>query len=81
MDCWRESVERDANRHLPPIPYPDEGKKIGWRDGVEALWTLVYFRFLDRTPIRRLDLDALGGDFVPGPARPALDESHPVGRG
>jgi dolichol-phosphate mannosyltransferase len=26
-----------------------EGKKIGWHDGVEALWTLVKFRF---TPLR-----------------------------
>ena len=33
-----------------------EGKKIGWRDGFEALWTLVRFRFFDRTPIPRLDL-------------------------
>jgi dolichol-phosphate mannosyltransferase len=29
-----------------------EGKKIGWRDGVEALWTLVKFRF---TPLRAFD--------------------------
>ncbi len=34
-----------------PISYDGrtyaEGKKIGWRDGVEALWTLVRFRFFD----------------------------------
>jgi glycosyltransferase involved in cell wall biosynthesis len=33
-----------------------EGKKIGWRDGVEALWTLVYYRFFDPTPIPRVEL-------------------------
>jgi glycosyltransferase involved in cell wall biosynthesis len=27
-----------------------EGKKIGWKDGVEALWTLIYHRFFDPTP-------------------------------
>jgi glycosyltransferase involved in cell wall biosynthesis len=36
-----------------------EGKKIGFRDALEAVWVLVYFRFLDRTPIRKLDLPAL----------------------
>ena len=34
-----------------PISYHgrgyDEGKNIGWRDGVEALWLLLKFRFLD----------------------------------
>jgi glycosyltransferase involved in cell wall biosynthesis len=43
-----------------PISYAGrtyaEGKKIGWKDGVDALWTLFYFRFLDRTPIRRQEL-------------------------
>jgi glycosyltransferase involved in cell wall biosynthesis len=33
-----------------------EGKKIGWKDGFEALWTLLYFRFFDSTPIPRLAL-------------------------
>jgi hypothetical protein len=23
----------------------DEGKKIGWKDGVRALWYLIKFRF------------------------------------
>ena len=31
-----------------PIPYRprsvDEGKKIRWRDGIEAFWTLFYYR-------------------------------------
>jgi glycosyltransferase involved in cell wall biosynthesis len=36
-----------------------EGKKIGWRDGFDALWTLVYYRFLDPTPIPRLELPSL----------------------
>jgi glycosyltransferase involved in cell wall biosynthesis len=34
-----------------PISYRgrgyDEGKKIGWRDGVETLWTLLRYRFLE----------------------------------
>ena len=31
-----------------------EGKNIGWRDGVEALWLIFKFRFLDtRQPTRR----------------------------
>lgn len=32
-----------------------EGKKIGWKDAIDALWTLVYFRFLDRTPVPRVE--------------------------
>jgi glycosyltransferase involved in cell wall biosynthesis len=36
-----------------------EGKKIGLRDAFEAVWVLLYYRFLDRTPIRKLDLPAL----------------------
>jgi hypothetical protein len=34
-----------------PISYAgrdyEEGKKIGWRDGVVALWTILKYRFLD----------------------------------
>ena len=34
-----------------PISYSgrtfDEGKKINWRDGVEAIWTLIKYRFTD----------------------------------
>jgi glycosyltransferase involved in cell wall biosynthesis len=34
-----------------PITYSgrdyDEGKKIGWKDGVSAIWTLLKFRFID----------------------------------
>ena len=34
-----------------PISYAGrdyaEGKKIGWRDGVKALWTIVKCRFVD----------------------------------
>jgi glycosyltransferase involved in cell wall biosynthesis len=43
-----------------PISYSGrtyaEGKKIGWKDGVEAFWTMLYFRFFDPTPIPRFDL-------------------------
>lgn len=55
-----------------------EGKKIGWKDGVEALWTLFYYRFLDRTPIPRLELADLSErasgasrELAASPARPA----------
>jgi glycosyltransferase involved in cell wall biosynthesis len=38
-----------------PISYAgrtyEEGKKIGWKDAVDALWTLLYFSFIDRTPL------------------------------
>ena len=34
-----------------PITYNarrvDEGKKIGWKDGVQAIWTLIKYRFTD----------------------------------
>jgi len=34
-----------------PISYDgrtyEEGKKIGWKDGVEALWTILKYRFVD----------------------------------
>ena len=34
-----------------PITYNarafDEGKKIGWKDGVQAIWTLIKFRFIN----------------------------------
>jgi glycosyltransferase involved in cell wall biosynthesis len=34
-----------------PISYSgrdyDEGKKIGWRDGVQAIWTIFKYRFID----------------------------------
>lgn len=34
-----------------PITYRgrthDEGKKIGWKDGVQAIWSLVKYRFMD----------------------------------
>jgi glycosyltransferase involved in cell wall biosynthesis len=34
-----------------PISYSgrdyDEGKKIGWRDGVQAIWTIIKYRFFD----------------------------------
>jgi glycosyltransferase involved in cell wall biosynthesis len=47
-----------------------EGKKIGWRDGVEALWTLVYFRFFDPTPIPRLALPQMAPEQLAAPHAP-----------
>ncbi len=37
-------------RELPIAYYPrkvSEGKKINWKDGVEAIWTLIKYRFTD----------------------------------
>ncbi len=34
-----------------PISYSprtfEEGKKIGWKDGIQAIWTLIKYRFVD----------------------------------
>lgn len=37
-------------KEIPISYYPrsvGEGKKINWKDGVEALWTLIKYRFID----------------------------------
>ena len=37
-------------KEVPISYYPrsvEEGKKINWKDGVEAVWTLLKFRFMD----------------------------------
>jgi glycosyltransferase involved in cell wall biosynthesis len=43
--------KRDYRVYEVPITYDgrgyDEGKKIGWRDGVVALWVLLRHRFVD----------------------------------
>ncbi len=44
-------LKRGYRIYEVPISYNgrewDEGKKISWRDGVIALWTLLYYRFTD----------------------------------
>ncbi len=44
-------LKRGARLYEAPISYSgrnfDEGKKITWRDGISALWTLVKYRFVD----------------------------------
>jgi glycosyltransferase involved in cell wall biosynthesis len=44
-------LRRKIRIYEVPISYPgrefDEGKKITWRDGFVALWTLVKYRFTD----------------------------------
>ncbi|WP_303673255.1 glycosyltransferase family 2 protein [Vampirovibrio chlorellavorus] len=44
-------LKRGARLYEAPISYSgrnfDEGKKITWRDGISALWTLVKYRFID----------------------------------
>jgi hypothetical protein len=43
--------KRGARVYEVPITYEGrdyaEGKKISWRDGVPALWTLIKYRFVD----------------------------------
>jgi glycosyltransferase involved in cell wall biosynthesis len=42
-------LKRDIEIHEIPISYQprglEEGKKINWRDGLEAIWTLIKHRF------------------------------------
>jgi glycosyltransferase involved in cell wall biosynthesis len=44
-------LRRGIRIYEVPISYAgrelDEGKKITWRDGISALWTLVKYRFVD----------------------------------
>lgn len=44
-------LKRGHRIYEVPISYNgrewNEGKKISWRDGVIALWTLIYYRFTD----------------------------------
>ncbi len=44
-------LKRGAKLYEAPISYSgrnfDEGKKITWRDGISALWTLVKYRFVN----------------------------------
>ncbi len=44
-------ARRGVAIHEVPIRYEGrsraEGKKIGWRDGAEAMWTLIKYRFVD----------------------------------
>lgn len=44
-------LKRGYHIHEVPISYryrnQDEGKKLGWRDGVQALWALIKYRFVD----------------------------------
>ena len=58
-----------------PISYSgrtyEEGKKIGLKDAFEALWTLVYYRFLDRTEIRRVEVEPLPAPVLVAEARGA----------
>lgn len=44
-------LKRGYKIHEVPINYTprtfEQGKKINWKDGVQAVWTLLKFRFLD----------------------------------
>lgn len=55
FDFEPEITAKVAKKHYRiyevPISYSgrdyDEGKKIGWRDGVHAIWTILKYRFTD----------------------------------
>jgi glycosyltransferase involved in cell wall biosynthesis len=55
FDFEPEVTAKVAKRHYRiyevPISYSgrdyEEGKKIGWRDGVQAIWTILKYRFVD----------------------------------
>ncbi len=55
FDFEPEITAKVAKKHCRiyevPISYSgrdyDEGKKIGWRDGVQAIWTILKYRFTD----------------------------------
>ena len=46
-----KAARRKLRIYEVPISYSgrtyEEGKKIGWRDGVQALWSIFWFRFFD----------------------------------
>jgi glycosyltransferase involved in cell wall biosynthesis len=53
---------------IPIRYYPrsyDEGKKIGWKDGVAALWYIAKYNFL--CPARQCSLPALPAKYLPRP--------------
>lgn len=60
-------AQSGARIYEVPISYHGrtyaEGKSIGWRDGVEAMWLLFKFRFVDTRPtenVARASLESLG---------------------
>jgi SAM-dependent methyltransferase len=60
-------AQSGARIYEVPISYHGrtyaEGKGIGWRDGLEAMWLLFKFRFLDTRPtenVARASLESLG---------------------
>jgi glycosyltransferase involved in cell wall biosynthesis len=47
-----------------------QGKKIRWRDGVQAIWTLVYWRFARFRPLEALEFSLQAASAHPGPGTP-----------
>ena len=55
FDFEPEITAKVAKHHFKvyevPISYSgrdyNEGKKIGWRDGVQAIWTIIKYRIVD----------------------------------
>ena len=62
-------AKRQARIHEVPIGYSgrsyQEGKKIGWRDGLKALWAMVRFRLSDEVYVK----DAYGSRVLARLAR------------
>ena len=62
LECNRFGIEPELTAKLArrncriyevPISYEarrfDEGKKIGWRDGIAALWYILKYNLFDRS--------------------------------
>ena len=71
-----------ARMYEVPISYRGrtyaEGKSIGWRDGLEALWLIVKFRFFDTRHVNdagHLTLESLAGS--PSISKWMLEQFHP----
>jgi SAM-dependent methyltransferase len=71
-----------ARMYEVPISYRGrtyaEGKSIGWRDGLEALWLIVKFRFFDTRHVNdagHVTLESLAGS--PSISRWMLNQFHP----
>jgi glycosyltransferase involved in cell wall biosynthesis len=44
QDIVKDCITRYVTERIVPVPLK-EGKKIRWTDGLEAIWTLIKYRF------------------------------------
>lgn len=72
----------DARIYEVPITYNGrtyaEGKKVGWRDGVAALWHILYFNLLKRPELTRLKKAKAERAMVAHAVIPAMVRSEGV---